>query len=463
MVLKKKRNTSDVLIVDASKGFLKVGKSNQLRASDIKRIVDTVVERATQEKFSRVVTLDEIRANDYNLNIPRYVDSSEAAETWDLYAMMHGGIPRNEINAFGDLWECFPSLKAQLFTDPDLAYSTLRTSDVEEVIQSNQDVKDWKNDFSSAFADFPGFLAHVLIVQWASVNINRGETELANAIFDRLRGVALIDKYVAYQEFRDQWGGIAGDLEVLQTEGFESTTIVDPNMITKKKSGKEVEVQDGWIGRVLPFDLVQSTLLIEQSSALHQLENRLADILSEYEEILDALPQEDKDSEILNAANDAFAKPEVLKWIKASYGSVDKAKLEVTASDEDMLLRSLLRVHELSLEEKALKARIKKDAAYLEALTKETIEGLDDDQVRDLLGKKWITPLMSALHTLPDAVVADLTKKLKALTEKYSTTFGQVAQEIAETKSSLADLMDDLVADEFDSAAIQQFQKMLRG
>ena len=83
MVLRQKRENTDVLIVDASKGFAKEGKNNKLRASDIKRISDTVIKRESIEKYSRVVTRDEIRSNDYNLNIPRYVDSSEKAESWE--------------------------------------------------------------------------------------------------------------------------------------------------------------------------------------------------------------------------------------------------------------------------------------------------------------------------------------------------------------------------------------------
>ena len=98
MVLRKQRESSDVLVVDASKHFVKEGKNNKLRASDIKRIVDAVTTNATVDKFSRLIPIDEIRANDYNLNIPRYVDSSTAAESWDVYATMFGGVPKAELN-----------------------------------------------------------------------------------------------------------------------------------------------------------------------------------------------------------------------------------------------------------------------------------------------------------------------------------------------------------------------------
>ena len=111
MVLRKHRNDDHVLVVDASKYFAKDGKNNKLRASDIKRIVDAVSENRDVDKFSRLVSIDEIRQNDYNLNIPRYVDSSETAESWDVYSTMFGGIPKQDIDALNKYWNVFPGLR----------------------------------------------------------------------------------------------------------------------------------------------------------------------------------------------------------------------------------------------------------------------------------------------------------------------------------------------------------------
>lgn len=117
MVLRQKREREDVLIIDASKGYTKEGKNNKLRASDIKRIADTFVKRESIPKFSRTVSREEIRANDYNLNIPRYVDSSEAAEHWDVYASMFGGIPAAELDELSAYWAAFPALRGELFAE----------------------------------------------------------------------------------------------------------------------------------------------------------------------------------------------------------------------------------------------------------------------------------------------------------------------------------------------------------
>ena len=151
MVLKQKRENTDTLIIDASKGFIKEGKNNKLRASDIKRIADTVIKRESIDKFSKVVTREEIRNNDYNLNIPRYVDSSESAESWDIYASMFGGIPVVEIEELKEYWEAFPTLKNALFTDSDIPYVEVATEDIKQTIKKHEDVVSFEKGFACAF------------------------------------------------------------------------------------------------------------------------------------------------------------------------------------------------------------------------------------------------------------------------------------------------------------------------
>jgi type I restriction enzyme M protein len=140
MVLRMKRNSDEVLIVDASKGFAKVGKNNKLRASDIKRIVDVVTARKDTPAFARLVSKEEIRRNEYNLNIPRYVDSSEPAEKWDLYSLMLGGIPEDEIDDLHDYWEAFPGLKDELFAKGDGPYRTLSVENVKASVRKHPTV-----------------------------------------------------------------------------------------------------------------------------------------------------------------------------------------------------------------------------------------------------------------------------------------------------------------------------------
>ena len=154
MVLKQHRENTDVLIIDASKGFVKEGKNNKLRASDIKRISDTVIRRESVEKYAKVVDREEIRANDYNLNIPRYVDSSESAESWDVYASMFGGIPASEIETLQEYWAAFPDLKNELFQNSESPYLELKTDDIKKAIKNQHDVAAFNNKFTDAFSSF---------------------------------------------------------------------------------------------------------------------------------------------------------------------------------------------------------------------------------------------------------------------------------------------------------------------
>ncbi len=458
MVLRQKRERNDVLIVDASKGFVKVGKNNKLRASDIKKMVDTVVNRLDVDKYSRVVSRDEIRANDYNLNIPRYVDSSDAPETWDIYASMFGGIPPHEVLELNKYWKAFPSLQENIFAQNSSGYYSVLHQDVKSVINENVDIVSFKNKYKEAFSDLKNILKQHLISCMDTVNVAKEENVLSENIFSRLQNIPLIDKYNAYQILDDEWFKIAIDLEIIQTEGFTSTKKVDPNIVIKKKDGKEQEVQEGWIGRVLPFDLIQQTILKTETDALVSKNNRVAEISSLYEEILDSLSEDEKENSIVNDDKDAFVAAEITKAVKQI-----KAEYKGVKFEEDTYEYKVLKVADLIAEEKDLKSKIKKETADLQMKTKDTIENLTDEQVLELLEIKWINPLVSALDKLPDSIIHELSIKIKALAEKYAVTFSEVEEEIVDTEATLSSMIDELVGNEFDMKGLEEFKSLLKG
>lgn len=448
MVLKQKRSNTDVLIVDASKGFVKEGKNNKLRASDIKRIVDVVTRRESVEKYSKVVSRDEIRANDYNLNIPRYVDSSEAAESWDIYASMFGGFPISEIDELKEYWRAFPALRSALFENTSSEYCKLIVDDIKKAIKEHADVKNFESEFQTVFGNFDEYLYDELIAKMDSLSISKTEEILADNIFARMTDIPLVDKYEAYQLLDDDWTKIAVDLEIIQTEGFEATKVVDANMVVKKKGNVEQEVQEGWKGHIIPFELIQSTILAEDSKAIKEKENRLSEITSEYEEILDTLSEEEKECDFVK--EDSFVFAEINKALKSdSIEAETKEKLKSVAA--------------LNTEEKALKSAIKTESALLEKKTKDTIEGLSDEQVIELLKEKWIRPLIENLMQLPDSIVSELVSKLEALAKKYETTFAEVESQIEETEKSLSAMIDDLDGSEFDMLGLAELKKLLGG
>lgn len=448
MVLKQKRANTDVLIVDASKGFVKEGKNNKLRASDIKRIVDVVTRRESVDKYSKVVSRDEIRANDYNLNIPRYVDSSEAAESWDIYASMFGGLPISEIDELKEYWRAFPALRSALFENTSSEYCKLIVDDIKKAIKEHADVKNFESEFQTAFGDFDKYLYDELIAKMESLSISKTEEILSENIFARMTDIPLVDKYEAYQLLDDDWTKIAVDLEIIQTEGFSAAKVVDPNMVIKKKGNIEQEVQEGWKGHIIPFELIQSTILADDRKAIKEKENRLSEIASCYEEILDTLSEEEKEGDFVN--EDSFVFAEIKKALKSdSIEPETKEKLKSVAA--------------LNTEEKALKSAIKTESALLEEKTKDTIEGLSDEQVIELLKEKWIKPLIDNLMQLPDSIVAELVAKLETLAKKYETTFAEVETQIEETEKSLSAMIDDLDGSEFDMLGLAELKKLLGG
>lgn len=448
MILKQKRENTDVLVVDASKGFIKSGKNNKLRASDIKRIVDVVINRENVANFSRVVSRDEIRNNNYNLNIPRYVDSSEKTESWDIFATMFGGIPKSELEDLSNFWNAFPNLKSDLFQEINASMYQLKVPDIKKAVFSHPEIQQFFETSRKVFSDIPQYMREELIDHINEVHVQREEEKLAQYIFKCLESMPLIDKYDAYEKLDTQWQYIQTDIEILQTEGFDAAKQVDPNLVIKKKSGKEVEVQEGWLGHVFPFDLVQKELLADEVNSISNKENRLNDIAAEIEELFEELPEEEKEKDFVNDAKDAFV----------------NAKVKKAQKDEtlDLAVRDILKqVVGLQNEEKSLKSDVKSAVDNLQNKTKVQIEQLSNAQVYMLLEKKWITPFIEQMQSLTQELVNELVQKIEQLSQKYDETLSDIDNEIKEAESTLASMLQDLEGNEFDMSGIQELIKLL--
>lgn len=512
MILKQMRDNNDVLIIDASKGFVKDGKNNKLRASDIKRIVDTVSSRTSVPKFSKVVSRDEIRQNDYNLNIPRYVDSSESAETWDIYASMFGGIPVNEVDGLAEYWNAFPNLREELFKTSDTPYLQLACDDIKSAICKSNDVIKFEQAYEQAFNGFEDYLRKELIENAETVEVSKEETAISENIFARLADIQLVDKYEAYQLLDDEWGKIAVDLEIIQTEGFKATKNVDLNIVIKKRNGKEQEIQE-YKGHIIPFELVQRHLLRTEVQDLVIDENRMMDINSEYDELIDALSEDDK-QKLLDDDNTSFVAKEVTNELKRILDDISTPETEVlqeylelskqkeklafvkkhneidwnamsvnkngtfnkteinkylvnlkskVSFEEGTYENIIVRANSLINEEKNLKKVVKGKTEKLELKTKTTIEGLSDEEVKTLLEIKWIKSLVDNLYSIPSTIVNGLVSKITALAKKYDTTYFDIETEISETEKELCSMIDDLCGNEFDMKGLGEFKKLLGG
>lgn len=352
MVLKQKRNNTDTLIIDASKGFIKEGKNNKLRACDIRKITDAIKSRKDIDKYCKVVSRDEIRANDYNLNIPRYVDSSEKTESYDIYASMFGGIPNSEIKDYEDYWNAFPSLKDELFQSNNEPYSTLKSDNVRNII--------------------------------------------------------------------------------------------------KKKKEKEVEVQEGWIGHLLPFDLIQSKYLMNEKRELVYKENQVSEIDSEINDIIENLTDEEKEMEFYDDEGNKIVDKLIKQFIKDA--------------DVELETREKLRnYNSLVIKKKELNKALKSEIAELELNTKSTIENLTYEQIDDSLNSKWIEPLMQSINSLPIKLLNDFESKIDLLSKKYETTYSDLEEEISKTEKSLISMLNDLEGNDYDMLGLDEFKMLLGG
>ena len=428
---------------------------------------------------------------------------------------MFGGIPNHEIDLLEQYWAAFPQLRSILFATDETPYSTLAVVNIKEAIEGSADVQAFIAEHRSAFADFDTYLDAELIRKMIDLNISKAEDTITQNIFSRVAPLPLIDKYQAYQLLDDKWNMISTDLEIIQTEGFAATKQVDPNMVIKKKDDKEEEVQNGWVGHVIPFDLVQTTLLREDYNALKAKEARLDVISAELTEIIDSIDEGDR-GEFLNDDNTAFvpkefavklaeiyadiSSPELaalqgyaalidakagkaakLKYIfehkEVNWASLDgnapytKGKVSAYVKTlraaytfpEDSFEAKMVCADKLMTEEKAVKKDVKEKAYALHMKTKETIEDLSDEQVLELLRLKWITPLCESLRAMPDAIVDTLEKSAQTLVDKYAVTYLKLGAQIQKSEELLSSMIDDLTGGEYDMKGLAEFKALLQG
>lgn len=438
MVLKQHRDNDDVLIIDAGKGFVKDGKQNRLRACDIKKIADTVRDRKDIAGFSKKVSREEIRANGYNLNIPRYVDSSEAPVKYDIYATMFGGIPNTEIDAMQKYWNAFPSLRNDLFTPHlDKPYVDLMVEDVKTAIEQNTDVKWFIMQFAETFNGFDDMLHHVLIDNVKHVHELQAQDEIATDIFRRLATIPLVDKYAAYQALADQWQAIISDIETIQDEGMEAVRMVETAYKIVKKDDEEVEVPDGMKGRIIPFNLVQTEKFQAELDAMTKLQSRVEAIGGELEEVRDSFNEDELetycDSEKDNSPDKKKITADAKPKADVELDTKKKLKQMVALWDEQTKLGKQIKADKLALEEKTIQA----------------IKQLTDEEIADFLHLKWIVPVCEGINGALTDVLSALENTTLALSQKYSVSYQQINDEIVKSNNELSQLVSQLTGDEF--------------
>ena len=459
MVLKKSKTDNSILFVDASNGFVKDGNKNRLQAKDVKRIVDVVINRENIDGYSRLVEKDEIVSNEYNLNIPRYINTKINDEEWDIYSTMFGGIPNSEIDLLKEYWDAFPSLRKEIFTEKDIPYSEINSDNLLEIINNNEDVKKYINVYNDAFKDFKEYMKEELIDNSQELSIAKEKEIISNNIRDRLKDIPLIDYYDAYQLFDDDWNQISLDLELIQAEGLEAVSKVDKNMIYKKNKDKEiVEVQDGWIGHILPFELIQDIYFSESKTRLNGLVSKVQKNEIKKDNLLNSIDVNDK-QELLKDDSDEIES----KKLNAVIKKINKELRAGAEFEEDSYESIIIDISKTNDEMKNDKKEIKEIKASLEDETKKKIESLTTDEGKVLLEEKWINPLYNSINQLPYLTIDKLVRELKNLNDKYKQTYKEISINIENSKTELLSELKELTGNEFDMKGIKEFDKILSG
>ena len=301
-------NRSGIFMIDAGKGYVKDGNKNRLREQDIFRIVTTFNQQITTDpKYARFVPNKEIKEkNGYNLNISRYIDSSDPEDVQDIYAHIHGGIPATDIDALGRFWTAFPSLKDDLFAVFSEGYYKLKAEEevIRQIIYSNVEFVAYGERIDEAFSKWKTFANTKLKTIDNSVLAKDLIVELSNAILDEFEEIILVDKYDVYQVLLSYWNEVLGDdvsLIISEDEGYgiarETEDIMKETKQTDANGNPELKVI-GWEGKLIPKAIIISVLFPEEKKAIDDLMEFVAETDSRLMSLVEESAEDSTLSEI---------------------------------------------------------------------------------------------------------------------------------------------------------------------
>ncbi len=427
-----------VFMMDASKGFIKDGNKNRLREQDIHKIVDAFARGAELERYSRLVPLSEIAEskNDFNLNLPRYIDTSEPEDLQDLQGHMQGGIPERDVDALERYWKVFPSVREVLFGPLRPGYVQLKVepAGIKSAIFEHAEFAAWSQKTQKHFAAWRKESAPRLLALKAGDKPKAIIAELSEELLTRFEKAQLLDAYDVYQHLMDYWlETMQDDVYAIVSDGWLEAA--KPRLLVEEKGQKNKEKPDLVIGKQkFKAELVPPALLIgryfaSEQSAINALETERAAA----EQAMEELAEEHGGDEGLLAE----AKNDKDKITKASAAerlkSIHKDK---SAADERKLLGEYL-----ALAEKeaglAAKGKAAEKALLEKVLTK--YSKLSADDVKSLVVEdKWLATLAATVQGELDRVSQSLTSRVKTLGERYGSKLPTLEADVETASAKVA-------------------------
>jgi type I restriction enzyme M protein len=432
-------------MIDASKGFIKDGNKNRLRAQDIHKIVDAFTRLVEIPRYSRMVSLVEISdpKNDYNLNLPRYIDSTEPEDLQDIDGHLRGGIPDRDLDALSNYWEIFPSLRSILLESAGRAgYSTLKlaVSELKNTIFNHLKFQTFRQSIITLFGGWK-LLNRPRLEGLAIADKPKALIEtLSENLLENFRAAELLDAYDVYQHLMDYWAEtMQDDVYMLVSDGWKLAA--QPHLLIEQKGKKSKEKPDLVVGKkkyktdLFPASLVITRYFAADQAAIDALSGELEAIsakLTELEEEhgsdggaldLPKINKQEVNRRLKEAqeeeAADKEALPKVAEEATPFNGSV--------TSEADILLEWL----NLNSRETVLRKKLRAAEAELQAKTYAQYGKLTEDEIKTLVvDDKWLATLAAAVQGELDRVSQTLTGRIRQLAERYATPLPQLTAEV---------------------------------
>jgi type I restriction enzyme M protein len=416
-------NREGIFMVDASAGYIKDGNKNRLRDMDIHRIVDIFTKQLEIAKFSRMVPLAEIEKNDFNLNIPRYIDSQQVEDIQDIAGHLRGGMPIADVAALGKYWAVCPQLKAALFQPDRSEYLKLAVpkDGIKTAIFQHPEFVAFSTGMAALFEDWRSRSALMLkglgIGCQPKVLINK----LAGDLLEHYVGKDLIDRYDIYQHLLDYWAEVMqDDVYLIATDGWKAETY---RVIESNKKGKEID--KGWLCDLLPKELMVARYFATEQTEIESQQADLEAVTAQMEELEE------------EHGGDEGAFSELEKVNKANITArLKEIKGDAEAKEEEQILREWLG---LSDRQTALKKAIKDAEVQIDRLVYDRYPTLTEDEIKVLVvDDKWLARIGAAVAGEIDRVSQGLTQRVKVLAERYEVPLPELVSQVAELEARVA-------------------------
>lgn len=434
-------NRTGIFMIDASHGFIKDGDKNRLREQDIYKIVTTFNSMTEVPGFSRFVPFDEIiNKNSYNLNIPRYIDSTEKEDLQSIEAHLYGGIPQDDIDNIPHFWNVFPNLKNQIFGEYSKGFYKLliQKDDVHKTISENIEFLEYNKKVNNTYNEWKK-IANPVLTNLNSTDSNKEIIlNLSEEILEKFSKLELLDKYDVYQVLLAYWNETMNDdvLLIIQDElGYNLAKITDDikeepkeSKKAKKDFAKEKKPKEpkiiGWEGRLIPKQIVLDAFFALEQKEIEKAEEKLSQTESEFEEFIE------NNSDENGYFTDYMGDDEKIDSKKITSRVKLLTKEKKTQNEEYKILNNYVD-YESSI--KSQKKHISELKKVLDDNCRNRYETFTDVEIKDLLvNRKWYKAIDDGIQNLYITVANHLTKRIVELYERYENTLSELNTKLAE-------------------------------